>query len=50
MIQSLQQPITVDKFINQYGDDARWELIDGELEDDVGQTACSARKREASVD
>lgn len=33
MIQALRQPITVDEFIAQYGDDDRWELIDGELID-----------------
>jgi len=33
MVQALRQPITVDEFIAQYGDDDRWELIDGELID-----------------
>ncbi len=33
MIQALRDPITVDEFIAQYGDDDRWELIDGELID-----------------
>ncbi len=33
MIQALRHPITVDEFVTQYGDDDRWELIDGELID-----------------
>ena len=33
MIQGLRYPIPVDDFIEAYGDDARWELIDGELID-----------------
>lgn len=31
MVQALRPPITTDEFIAQYGDDDRWELIDGEL-------------------
>jgi Uma2 family endonuclease len=31
MVQSVPQLLTVDEFINRYGDDNRYELIDGEL-------------------
>lgn len=31
MVQSAPQLLTVDEFINRYGDDNRYELIDGEL-------------------
>lgn len=31
MVQSAPQLLTVDEFINRYGDDERYELIDGEL-------------------
>lgn len=31
MVQSVPQVLTVDEFINCYGDDERYELIDGEL-------------------
>ena len=33
MVQSAPQLLTVDEFINRYGDDERYELIDGELID-----------------
>jgi Uma2 family endonuclease len=33
MVQTVRRPITIDEFIAQYGDDTRWELIDGELID-----------------
>jgi Uma2 family endonuclease len=33
MVQSAPQIVTVDQFIEQYGDDNRYELIDGELID-----------------
>lgn len=33
MIQSIRQPISTDDFIAYYGDNDRWELIDGELID-----------------
>ncbi|NEQ95207.1 MAG: Uma2 family endonuclease [Cyanothece sp. SIO2G6] len=33
MVQSLPKSLTFDEFIAQYGDDARYELIDGELID-----------------
>ena len=33
MISSLKQTLTAEEFIAQYGDDPRYELIDGELRD-----------------
>jgi Uma2 family endonuclease len=33
MVQSLPQAILFEEFVNQYGDDSRYELIDGELVD-----------------
>lgn len=32
MVQSAPQLLTVNKFINRYGDDEPYELIDGELD------------------
>jgi hypothetical protein len=33
VISSLKQTLTTEEFIAQYGDDTRYELIDGELRD-----------------